>query len=236
MSRPDAAPALVVLCSTSAEYVEAASRWRDGAPFPLLPGPVLDRYAAVLAVPPLPGVAVEPREGVVISTGGEFSRAAAGLLAEATRRSHRHVPQARLLAELTASAGQLVAVVALASELSALTDWPGQSGARVGVLTGRSQHSLACLIYRSLTVRQARSDDQSFVVSHPLLAGALDADAVLTEDLGYLRQQRPGLVVLHGQGRECSMSLLDGVVCGRAAPLDVPLPTEPGLRATPCLH
>lgn len=225
----------VHLCADATDYVAAATDWSPGAAFPLLPGPAFDRYRALFADTALPAVDTAPRAGFVVSTGGDVGAAAGKLLAEATGRPYRHVPADRLIEELAAFAGELVAVVGLADDVALAGDWSGRSGAKVGLVVARSEQALACLVYRTLTVGAA-GEDTMFVSSHPLLEGAMDADACDFAGLDHVRTHRPKLLVLRGQGRECCNSVLDGMICGRSDPIDSPsLPLDPTQRATPCL-
>ncbi len=225
----------VQICASEAEFQAAARTWAPGLPFPVLAGPQLRRYQAILPRRELPAVWVDPRPGVVFSIGGDLSRAAGHLLAAATLRPHRHAVPAELRAILRTERSGVDqtprAVVASPEELGAVGDWPGSRA--IGIVTGRTPAALSCLIYRSLTVRPG-FDDRTFVASHPLLPGAMNADAVSFVDLEYLRERRAALVVLSGQGRECCTSLLDGMICGRAEPAGGPLPVAAGERATPC--
>jgi hypothetical protein len=233
-------PATAVrLCRNVDEFVTEAQRWEPQEPFPALPGPTLDRYAALFGAGGLPGVRAARRAGVVVSTGGVVSDAAGRLLAVATGRPHHHVPADQLLTALSQHSDELVAVMGLADELAGVGDWPGRGGTRVGVLVGRDEQSLVSLIYRSLSVDAvaAHADEKRvFVGSHPLLQGSTEADAVSLGELNYVREHRPRLLVLRGQGRECCVSLLTTMVCGRSEPLSTALPVVPGQRATPCLH
>jgi hypothetical protein len=117
-----------------------------------MPGPEFERYRSIVPAGALPGVAVEPRDGRVVSVGGAFASAAGQLLARATARTHQHPAVTDLLGGLAACASEHVAVLALSRDLADLEDWPGRTGACVGVLVGRTEASLACLVYRSLTV------------------------------------------------------------------------------------
>jgi hypothetical protein len=228
-------PAATRLCPSRNAFVREARRWRPGLPFPLLPGPSLERYRALFASGELPAVAAGGRSGSVVSTGGDLSGGVARLLAMATGRPHRHVHADRLPADLAAHGGELVAVVGLADELADVGDWPGHGPARIGVLVGRDAPSLVCLAYRSLTL-DAPDEDRVFVASHPLLAGADEADAASFRELQWVRDHRARLLVLRTKGRECCSNILDGMVCGRSEPLGTPLPPESGFRTTPCLH
>lgn len=221
-------------CRWPAEYEAAAGRWSPGAPFPVLAGPSLERYRAILPGRALPAVRPAKRAGRVVSTGGDVSRSAARLLAVATGRPHRHLAPHEVLDDLAGTREVPSAVVGLPDELAGIGDWPGRDGGLVGVLTGRTEAALSCLVYRSLTAG-AGVADRTFFASHPLLPGAMEADAVSIADLAYLRGHRPALVVLSGQGRECCTSLLDGMVCGRSEPLGVPLPAGALERTTPCM-
>ena len=230
------AEAAVHICAGQDEFVDHANRWKPGSPFPLLPGPALDRYRSLLGGDGLPEVTVQRRKGVVVSTGGAFGRAAARLLATATGREHLHIPRERLMIELERFAGRPVAVVGPADEVYAVDDWPGVTGAWVGVVTARTPQALACLLYRSLTV-EAAGEDRVFVASHPLLQGAADADAVELSELNQVRERRVKLLTLRGRGRECSVGMLDAVICGRDdPPTSESVEVEPGQRRTSCLR
>jgi hypothetical protein len=226
-------PEPIAVCQTEADYLAAAERWRTGAPFPVIAGRPLDRYRACFLPDNPLAVGHTPRPGVVLSTGSELSKAAGALLAAATDRPHRHLPVHSLTDAIAEHDGQLIAVVALIDELTELGDWPGADGGQVGVLTGRSPAALTTLIYRTLTAGLA-DQPRSYVVSHPMFGGPADADATDLLGLAYPRTHRPRLLVLRGQGRECSVSLLDSAICGRD-PAATPEPVH-GLRATPCLH
>lgn len=232
---PAAQPTSPVLpCAETDQFIELAATWEPGLPFPVLRGPALDRYEALFPGA-LPAVTPTSRPGLVISVGGRFSKAVGQLLATATSRPFQHLPTDQLVAELAELRGELVAVVGLADEVTAAGDWPGHSGALVGVVTARSEQALACLVYRTLTVGAADAD-RAFVASHPLLEGAAAADATTFAELEHIRGNRSRLLVLRGQGRECCNSVLDGMVCGRDdRPSSTPVPLEPGHRATPCL-
>jgi hypothetical protein len=219
------------------EFLTHADRWTSGTPFPLLDGVALRRYAPFFAGGKLPAPEFEPRAGRVVSVGADSVRAVGRLLAVATDRPHTHLPTADLLVpELSGHAGELVAVVALVDDLAAAGDWPGVSGARVGVLAGRTLPSLAALIYRSLTVAAAL-EERVFVVSHPLLRGVEEADAAGMDELEYVRRHRAALLVLRTLGRECCSGLVDTMICGRSLPPGaVPLRLAAEPRLTPCLH
>ncbi|MFC4585715.1 hypothetical protein [Sphaerisporangium corydalis] len=226
----------VRLCRDRGEFLRRAGEWTVDRPFPLLEGPALDRYVSLFPQGVLPTVVPEARPGLVLSAGGEFGAAAGWMLATATGRPHRHVPAGRLTAELAARPEETVAVVGLAGELSEAGDWPGAAGSPVGVVTGRTEESLACLVYRTLTV-EAAGEDRVFVGSHPMLPGAGEADALELAEFGHVRANRVRLLVLRTYGRECCAGLVDGIICGRSDALDVvPRPVAPGLRATPCLR
>jgi hypothetical protein len=231
----------ILLCEDGDGFLTAAERWAPGRPFPVLAGPALERYRRLFADRPLPAVSTAPRRGVVLSTGNGVCRAAGALLAAATGRPHRHLPLDLVHDELVDNAGQLVALVGVAHDLCALGDWPGTSGALVGLVTARSEEALSCLVYRSLTA-EAAHEERVFISSHPMFRTAVEADAVDLPGLRRVLTRRPKVLVLRGQGRECSFGLLDGSVCGRdehPAKTDRPLPpiqVAPGQRATPCLR
>ncbi|PBC78941.1 hypothetical protein BX265_3733 [Streptomyces sp. TLI_235] len=224
----------ITLCADPARYAAAAAAWSPGRPFPVLPGPALDRYRSLFPDGPLPAVAADPREGLVVSVGDGAS-AAARLLAVATGREHLQVEPEHLLKELAGHPGVLVAVVGLADDLTAAGDWAGASGASVGVLATRDLSSLACLVYRSLTV-DAVGEDRMFVASHPMLEESELADADGLDGLGVLRERRLKVVVLRALGKECCAGFPDGIVCGRSDRIDEPLPElPPGYRHMPCM-
>jgi hypothetical protein len=227
----------VLVCSDTDEFVEVAARWRPGQPFPLLPGPALRRYEELFAGDEPPAVPAVTRPGLVVSTGGRVAEAAAGLLAAATSRPHRHVAASELLAELSRYAGELVAVVGLAEDIESVGDWPGESGARVGVLATRTPQSLACLVYRTLTVDAAGGGNRVFVAAHPRVEDSDQADVIDFAGLAEVREKRNDVVVLRGLGKECSVALADGIVCGRSDAIDSPLPIFPvNSRLMPCLR
>jgi len=225
----------VKLCADESQYIEIGDSWEPGTSFPLLDGPALRRYRKLFHDGALPSVARAPRVGSVVSVGGEVSRVAAGLLATATSRSHVHVPGRDLLAELAKHPEQMFAVVGITDEFADVADWPGTVAAHVGLLIARSASALACLIYRCLTVAAVPAEDGFFVAANPLVPRAHDPSAVKLSELANPEANRKRVVVIHGPGRECSVSLLDSVLCGRAEPLGSPMYPETGLRATPCL-
>ncbi|CRK61885.1 hypothetical protein [Alloactinosynnema sp. L-07] len=221
---------------SEADYVAAAHQWHLGLPFPVLPGAELDRYRALFDDGELPAPTGEPRQGRVVTTTSAFSAAAGRLLAAATGRPCTHVPAANLLAELRGMAGELVAVVGLVEEFDAAGGWPGESGAKVGVVTARSAAALACLVYRSITT--APDSGRMFVAAHARLPDAAAADTIdiggLTEEV---RGARHTVMMLRGLGKECCLGLADGIVCGRSDALDSPLPIFPvEQRLMPCLR
>ncbi|MEH1016314.1 hypothetical protein V6U90_24815 [Micromonospora sp. CPCC 206060] len=226
----------VRLCPDENAFLRWADQWTPGQPFPLLTGPEVQRYQALFGKAGLPAVPGEVRAGVVVSTGDTVSRAAGHLLASATRRDHLHVAPADVLAELGRRVGEFVALVGAADDLYGLGEWPGATGARVGLVVARTPSALICLVYRSLTAH-AVGDDRVFVVSHPLIPGAETADATSLAELEPVRRRRVKLLTLHAWGRECSSSLLDSVICGRSDPLNVaPVEVAPGQRRTSCLR
>jgi hypothetical protein len=226
----------ILLCNDEEEFIRIADEWSPGMPFPLIDCPALSRYQRLFPGGELPPVTVTNRVGRVISIGGDLSRAVGSMLAVATSRSHCHLPESQLMDTLATGQNELAAVVGLASEFSAIGDWPGKGSTRIGLLVGRSAPSLICLLYRCLTVAAAPSEDRTFIASNPLLPYADEADATDLGTFSYVRDNRVGLLVVRGSGRECSTSLLDSVLCGRAEPLPTPMQVEYGLRATPCLH
>ncbi|MEO3871128.1 hypothetical protein ABGB18_20140 [Nonomuraea sp. B12E4] len=224
----------VVLCRDAAEFAARAGGWTPDRPFPLLAGPALDRYRSLFPGGRLPVAERTPRPGVVVSVG-DGAAAAGRMLAVATDREHHRVEPERLLKELTAYVGELVAVVGLAEDLTAAGDWPGESGAGVGVLATRDLPSLACLVYRSLTV-DAVGDDRLLVASHPMLEDSELADTVEFAGLDVVRERRLKVVVVRALGKECSVALPDGIICGRSDPIDGPLLRfEPRYRHMPCM-
>ncbi|MFC5218985.1 hypothetical protein [Streptomyces coerulescens] len=228
------------LCSTPEELIEVARTWAPGEPFPLLPGRPLDRYLT-LSGGALPPVRLVPRTGVVLSTGGDMGRAAGRLLADATERPHRHVPADRLRQAVAEAAGA-VAVVGLGRDLTEGGDWPGADNPHAGVLTGRTPDSLACLIYRTL-VPDEHAEPSTFVVTNSFHGDDLSADAVEMDEMRDLHRRRHQLVVYHLHGRECSVGLPDGIICGRTddgvTPLGPLLPArslDASLRIPSCLR
>lgn len=225
----------VRLCADQAEYFAESDSWQPGTPFPLLNGPALARYRRLFSGGDLPDVEQVQRVGRIVSVGSELSRAAGRLLAVATARTQRHLAGRDLLAELTELPDDTVVIVALTDDLADVVDWPGVAAPRVGLLVGRSAQALACLIYRCLTVAAAPADDRFFVATNPL-AYSVDDAAVTLSELNDIRHSRARLLAIHAPGRECSSSLFDSVLCGRAEPVGIPMNPEPGLRATPCLN
>jgi hypothetical protein len=223
------------LCANEDEFIAAASTWARGQPFPLIPCPALNRYRRLFPDDALPPVSPRRRAGSVVSIGGRVSRLAGRLLAAATSRPHIHMREGQLLASLAEAPDEITAVVGLASEFSNVGDWPGMVSGRIGLVVGRSAPALICLIYRCLTAEAVNSEDRIFVASNPLLPGADEADTTSLSGLAHVRSNRVGALVLRGQGRECSTGLLDTVICGREKPVGMPMPAEPGMRATPCL-
>ncbi|WP_424184747.1 hypothetical protein ACOBQX_23020 [Actinokineospora sp. G85] len=222
--------------TTEAEYTAAALAWRPGDPFPVLAGPQLDRYAALFGAGGLPEAEQERRVGSVVAVGSPLARAAAELLARATGRECAQAPPGDLLAELGRRAGELVAVVGLAEDFDDVGGWPGQTGARVGVVTARTAAGLACLVYRSVTT--AATTGEVFVAAHARLEDARSADAIdITRLATEVRARRHEVVTLSGLGKECCLGLADGIVCGRSDALDSPLPLFPvEQRLMPCLR
>ncbi|MEU3397356.1 hypothetical protein [Streptomyces filamentosus] len=225
----------VVPCTDLAEYRERADAWTEGQPFPVLSGPSLDRYRSLFPEGELPRVETAPRAGTVISVGGDAG-AAGRLLAAATGRTHRVVEPAGLARALAPLAGELVAVVGLAEDITASGDWPGAHGPVVGVVTARDLTALTCLVYRSLTAGAA-SEDRVFVATHPMLEDADLADTNEFEDILELGRRRPKLLVLKALGKECCAALPDGILCGRSDPIDAPPPpADPSYRHMPCMY
>ncbi|GAA2206587.1 hypothetical protein GCM10009850_020450 [Nonomuraea monospora] len=222
-----------VLCRDAAGYATAAADWTPGRPFPLLACRALDRYRSLFPEGALPEIERAERPGVVMSVGD--AAAAGRMLAAATGREHHQVEPEHLLKRLAGHAGELVAVVGLAEDLTAAGDWPGATGASVGVLTARDLPSLACLVYRSLTVG-AVGEDRVFIASHPMLEDSESADTVEFAGLDVVRERRLKVVVVRSLGKECCVGLPDGIICGRSDPIDGPLPPfEPHYRHMPCM-
>ncbi|ESQ03076.1 hypothetical protein EES44_06880 [Streptomyces sp. ADI96-15] len=225
----------VLVCRDAVEYRDRARAWQEGLPFPVLPGRPLDRYRSLFPEGRLPAVSTAPRAGTVISVGDDAG-AAGRLLAAATGREHLAVDSAALAHALHARAGELVAVVGLAEDITASGDWPGVHGAVVGVLTARDPAALSCLVYRSLTA-DAAAEERVFVATHPMLEDAELADTNEFEDVIALGRRRPKLLVLKALGKECCAALPDGILCGRSDPIDAPVPaTDPAHRHMPCMH
>lgn len=225
----------VVPCRSIADYRERADAWSEGLPFPVLAGPSLNRYRSLFPEGRLPEVDTAPRAGTVISVGGDAG-SAGRLLAVATGREHRVVEPGALARELAPRAGELVAVVGLAEDITASGDWPGAHGAVVGVVTARDLAALTCLVYRSLTAHAA-AEDRVFVATHPMLEDAELADTNEFEDILELGRRRPRLLVLKALGKECCAALPDGILCGRSDAIDAPLPpTDHTYRHMPCMH
>ncbi|MFC9931851.1 hypothetical protein [Streptomyces sp. NPDC127190] len=225
----------VMPCANVAEYRERANAWTPGLPFPVLAGPSLDRYRSLFPEARLPSVDTAPRAGTVISVG-EDAGAVGRLLAVATGREHRVVEPGALAAELVPRAGELVAVVGLADDITASGDWPGAHGPVVGVVTARDLAALTCLVYRSLTA-DAAAEDRVFVATHPMLEDAELADTNEFEDVIALGRRRPKLLVLKALGKECCAALPDGILCGRSDAIDTPLPAvDPAYRHMPCMY
>ncbi|MFC7100719.1 hypothetical protein ACFQQB_09750 [Nonomuraea rubra] len=222
-----------VLCRDAADFAARAGAWAPGRPFPLLACPALDRYRSLFPGGRLPEAERAGRPGVVVSVGD--AAPAGRMLAAATGREHHEVEPEHLLKRLAGYAGELVAVVGLAEDLTAAGDWPGATGATVGVLATRDLPSLACLVYRSLTVG-AVGEDRVFIASHPMLEDSESADTVEFAGLGVLRERRLKVVVVRSLGKECCVGLPDGIICGRSDPIDGPLPPfEPHYRHMPCM-
>ncbi|MEU6243473.1 hypothetical protein [Streptomyces sp. NPDC047024] len=227
--------AQVLICRDAADYRDRAREWSKGLPFPVLPGPPLDRYRSLFPEGQLPAVSTTPRAGTVISVGDDAG-AAGRLLAAATAREHLVVDPGDLAHALSERAGELVAVVGLADDLTASGDWPGVHGAVVGMVTARDLAALTCLVYRSLTA-DAAAEERVFVATHPMLEDAELADTNEFEDVIALGRRRPKLLVLKALGKECCAALPDGILCGRSDPIDAPLPaTDPAYRHMPCMH
>ncbi|MFD6876627.1 MULTISPECIES: hypothetical protein [unclassified Streptomyces] len=225
----------VLLCRNAENYRERAEVWSEGLPFPVLSGPPLDRYRSLFPDGQLPRVSPVPRAGVVISVGDDAG-AAGRLLAVATGREHLVVGPETLTKELSGRAGELVAVVGLADDLTVAGDWPGAHGATVGVVTARDLPSLTCLVYRSLSVDSV-GEERVFVASHPMLEDADLADTNEFEDVIALGRRRPKLLVLKALGKECCAALPDGILCGRSDPIDSqPAAADPEYRHMPCMH
>ncbi|MFI0937132.1 hypothetical protein ACH4RG_36260 [Streptomyces sp. NPDC021019] len=220
------------VCASEEELVEAALIWKPGDPFPLLPGNSLTRFLS-LDDGALPAVARTPRVGSVVSTGGEVGRACGRLLAVATERPHTHVPVGEVVRTVAERNGP-VAVVALAGELEDAGDWPGARNPMAGVVSARTPASLVCLVYRTL-VPQHRSSPGAFVVTNSFHSDDLSADAVEMDELDALYRTRHQLVTYHLHGRECSVGLPDGVICGRTddGAGFLGLPSPPGTATAP---
>ncbi|MFB8105095.1 hypothetical protein [Streptomyces sp. DSS69] len=214
------------------DLVEAALTWKRGDPFPLLEGSALRRFLS-LDDGALPAVVTTPRAGSVVSTGGEVGRACGRLLAIATERPHLHVPVGDVVRTVGEQSGP-VAVVALADELENAGDWPGARNPRAGVVSARTPASLVCLVYRSL-VPEHRSSPGAFVVTNSFHSDDLSADAVEMDELDALYGTRHQLVTYHLHGRECSLGLPDGVICGRTdeGAGFLGLPSLPGAATAP---
>ncbi|MFD5746493.1 hypothetical protein [Streptomyces sp. NPDC127033] len=200
--------------------LDEARRWQPDQPFPLLPGPALERYLAVSGGD-LPPVVVTPRSGVVLSTGDETGRAAGRLLAVATDRPHRHVTVDTLVSEVAGIEGP-VAIVGPARDIAETADWPAVGNPLAGVISARTTASLITLVYRTL-LPEAHVENSTFVVANSFHSQDLSADAVELDELDELYKRRHRLVVYHLHGRECSVGLPDGVICGRTDGGLVPL-------------
>ncbi|GAB3128525.1 hypothetical protein GCM10027160_54130 [Streptomyces calidiresistens] len=211
----------VARCEDALGYARLAASWQPGFAFPVMTGPSLTRYENVLRSEgaELPEVIGTSWPGVVVSLGDPVAHAAAGMLASATSRPHHRVDPAGLYGVLDDFAAVPVALVATAADAARLGDWPGIRHPRFGLVTSRTQESLSCLIYRTLTLSsRAAADDIALI--HPRAVGADQADAVALDELRPLLQRpRKALQVLT-HGRECCLTLVDGLVCGRgtAAP------------------
>lgn len=230
----------VLLVTGDKELSRSASSWRPGEPFPLPAGPSADRYRALLVAHHLDGWPqpdTTERQGTVITTGDRGAYWPGLLLAKATHRTHRHIESPLLVPAVIKSLGdESVAVVGLAAELSIVGDWVGAAAPRVGIVTARDIASLACLVYRTLTVR-ALADRQDFVVMHPTDAEAELADAVAFDEFGRLNSEGARILAIRTHGVECSVNLPDGVLCGRSDYLGRPLPRPTGEdRFVSCLQ
>ncbi|SDH48902.1 hypothetical protein SAMN05216553_12443 [Lentzea fradiae] len=226
-------PALqaVVRHDDVAEYERTAAGWRPGEAFPVLDGAALTRYEDVLRAegrPELPAVTATAWPGAVASLGAAATHAAGALLAAATSRPHHRTDLTSLGGLLDSLHDVPVALVATADDLADLGDWPGMRHPGLGVVTARSAESLSCLIYRTLTV-QARASSRDVVVTHPMAAGADEADAVALDELRPLVRGPVTSLRVLSHGRECCLLLPDGLVCGRGT-AEPPADVDPALR------
>ena len=229
------------VCAGLEEYVARCDQWRPGAPFPVLDGPELERYAELVRSlgSGLPAPVLTRADGVVVSAGGEVARAAALLLARASARPHSHLAADELAEALEGQAGTPVAVVGLTHDLGAPAARLLTANRPVGLVTARTATALTALAYRTVTVSALPLED-TYVVSAMGLPGADTADAMGMDDLIELRERHVGTLVLRTHGRECSVFLPDGVLCGRSdadAPAAPSPPfAEPGKRVTSCMR
>lgn len=229
----------MIIADSPDAYDRLARNWAPGAPFPVLAGPSLERYAGALlrrGALERPPVDTRPRDGVVISLGDGAGRTIAGLLARATGRPHLHVRAEELAGVVERHSEEPIALVGLAGEFNGLGDWPGHLAPRLGVVTGRDAAALSCLVYRTLTVN-ALGPARDFTLFHPGDPEADDADAVGGDELDGLKGEPLRLLAMRVHGMECSVNLPDGILCGRSDFLGLPLPgAREGQRAVSCLN
>ncbi|MFI6178983.1 hypothetical protein ACIA8R_25845 [Nonomuraea sp. NPDC051191] len=228
-----------IVVSTGDALVSRSRSWAPGQPFPVLDGPSVERYRSVLlrrGRPEWPAIDGSPRDGVVLSVGGEESEAAAVLLARATDRPHAHLGLSELAGAIGRHADEPIALVGLVDDFAALGDWPGCLAPRLGVVTARDASSLSCLVYRTLTLH-ALGQARDFTILHPEDEEADSADAVAWDELLSLKDEPVRLLAMRTHGMECGANLPDAILCGRSDYLGKPLPVLNGEhRAVSCLR
>ncbi|MFI7136112.1 hypothetical protein ACIBQ1_61450 [Nonomuraea sp. NPDC050153] len=207
----------VVGCDDALSYERLAASWRPGCPFPVMTGPSLTNYENVLrseGTAEMPAVISASWAGVVLSLSNPMAHAAAGLLASATSRPHHRVDPAGLYPALDQFEAVPVALVATAADIARLGDWPGTRHPQFGLVTSRTEESLSCLIYRTLTL-SCRAAAGDIAMIHPMAVGADKADAVAMDELRPLVRSPGRTLQVVSHGRECCLVLSDGLVCGR---------------------
>ncbi|GAA3836891.1 hypothetical protein GCM10022226_68570 [Sphaerisporangium flaviroseum] len=231
-------PDEVALVESEEDFIVRARSWTHGRPFPLLNGPSVERYRDRLrrrGRHRWPAADTRPRDGVVLSVGGQANTAAGALLAGATSRPHSHVGLGELAEVVGRHAGEPIALVGLVDDFAPLGDWPGHLAPRLGVVTARDASSLSCLVYRTLTL-PALDAARDWVINHPDDEEADSADAVGWDELGSLTDEPLRVLAMRTHGMECSANLPDAILCGRSDYLRPPLPLLEERRAVSCLR
>ncbi|OUE20714.1 hypothetical protein BFL34_01532 [Clavibacter michiganensis] len=177
--------------------------------------------------------ALDVRDGIVLSAGGARELSLGRLLAESTGRSHDHVEPAGASFALLQRREEKVAFVVDLEALGAIGTWPGLLAPRVGVLTGRGVDGPLRHVLASLTPPRLDLPDRTVIA--PWLPGATTADAATLEEVRAMTGTT-SLLSFASHGRECSINLPDGMICGRSREGRRPRVVHAATRMPPCLQ